>query len=229
MKRGLADIVGKAVGLFLGPESMFCFGVAAAWQSPVLTTGQSRGDGGRASRQCWAAASEVTAGHGNQTHLNPCKSGAASVSCGKYRMCWFVCVFSLRPSAPRRSRHVGQSIPDFPPVCRWCSTALCMWCRWCTIALCRWCTTALCRWCRWCTTVCRWCSTALCRCCLQPCTTCFPGLFSTRRQNNVQLAPQSLLGKWFHCREGGNVWRKELKQSQGLSSPQPWFQFYKAW
>ena len=190
MKRGLADIVGKAVGLFLGPESMFCFGVAAAWQSPVLTTGQSRGDGGRASRQCWAAAREVTAGHGNQTHLNPCKSGAASVSCGKYRMCWFVCVFSLRPSAPRRSRHVGQSIPDFPPVCRWCSTALC-------------------------------------RCCLPPCTTCFPGLFSTRRQNNVQLAPQSLLGKWFHCREGGNVWRKELKQSQGLSSQQPWFQFYK--
>ena len=192
MKRGLADIVGKAVGLFLGPESMFCFGVAAAWQSPVLTTGQSRGDGGRASRQCWAAASEVTAGHGNQTHLNPCKSGAASVSCGKYRMCWFVCVFSLRPSAPRRSRHVGQSIPDFPPVCRWCTTALCRWC-------------------------------------LPPCTTCFPGLFSTRRQNNVQLAPQSLLGKWFHCREGGNVWRKELKQSQGLSSPQPWFQFYKTW
>ena len=164
MKKSLADIVGKAVGLFLGPESMFCFGVAAAWQSPVLTTGQSRGDGGRASRQYWAAASEVTAGQGNQTHLNPCKSGAASVSCGKYRMCWFVCVFSLRPSAPRRSRHVGQSIPDFPPVCRWCSTALCRWC-------------------------------------LPPCTTCFPGLFSTSRQNNVQLAPQPLLGKWFHCRE----------------------------
>ena len=160
---------------------MFCFGVAAAWQSPVLTTGQSRGDGGRASRQCWAAASEVTAGHGNQTHLNPCKSGAASVSCGKYRMCWFVCVFSLRPSAPRRSRRDGQSIPDFPPVCRWCTTALC-------------------------------------RCCLPPCTTCFPGLFSTRRQNNVQLAPQSLLGKWFHCREEGNAQGAEAIPRSFLAS-----------
>lgn len=124
--------------VFLGPESMFCFGVPAAWQSPVLTTGQSRGDGGHSSCQCkLSAAREVTWVRGDCARLNR----AGSEGCGKYRMCWFVCVFSLRPSAPWRSRRDGQSIPDFPPVCRW------------------------------------W---------LPPCTSRFPGLFSTRRQNNVR-------------------------------------------
>ena len=120
---------------------MFCFGVAAAWQSPVLTTGQSRGHGGHSSCQSTKAATEVTSVLGERDKLTPSSSGVKSDDCGKYRMCWFVCVFSLRPSAPWRSRRDGQSIPDFPPVCRW------------------------------------W---------LPPCTSRFPGLFSTRRQNNVR-------------------------------------------
>ena len=127
--------------VFLGPESMFCFGVPAAWQSPVLTTGQSRGHGGHSSCQSTKAATEVTSVLGERDKLTPCSSEVKSDDCGKYRMCWFVCVFSLRPSGPRRSWRDGQSIPDFPPVCRW------------------------------------W---------LPPCTSRFPGLFSTRRQNNVR-------------------------------------------
>ena len=97
---------------------MFCFGVAAAWQSPVLTTGQSRGDGGHSSCQSTKAATEVTSVLGERDKLTPSSSGVGSDDCGKYRMCWFVCVFSLRPSAHRGA--VGtfrwQSIP--PTFCR---------------------------------------------------------------------------------------------------------------
>ena len=107
--------------VFLGLESMFCFGVAAAWQSPVLTTGQSRGHAGHSQFQSTKAATEVTSVWGECDRVTPCLFQVGSDDCGKYRMCWFVCVFSLRPSAHRGA--VGafpcQSIPrlDFLPVC----------------------------------------------------------------------------------------------------------------
>ena len=99
---------------------------------------------------------------GDCPSLTPSSSQAGSMGCGKYRMCWFVCVFSLRPSGPGRSwRDFGQN--------RYLTFRRCAGGWW-----------------------------------LPPCTSRFPGLFS---KNNVlrQLALRPLLGKWFHCPEGGIV------------------------